>query len=137
MRCFPILLITAVVTTACENDPATFAEGIAGTYDLQSIGGATLPIVFQNDSVKREITGAELLMGLNGVYREIDRFRFTRGTTVTTQVDTFTAVWVLESNNRLTMTTETSTGPQTFTATWDGTRTITVDVSGLPWVFRR
>lgn len=132
-----LLFLTAVVLAACAQDLASPDERIAGTYQLITIDGDTLPILVQNDSVKVELVGADLLMGLNGVYREIDRFRLTRGTSVTTQVDTFTAVWNFTTNNTLRLTTQTRNGPLTFTGAWDGSRTLIFEIGGFDWVFRR
>ena len=132
-----LVLLSAITLAACAQDLASPDERIAGNYQLLSIDGDTVPITIRNDSVRVELVSADLLMGLNGVYREIDSFRLTRGTSVTTQVDTFTAVWNFTSNNRLSLTTQTRNGPLTFTGAWDGTRTLIFEIGGLDWVFRR
>jgi hypothetical protein len=136
MRRLLLLFALAFTAVGCE-DPTTFEEEIAGTYHLISIDGDALPITFRNDSVRIEITASEILMGINGVYREIDTFRTTRAAGVTTQVDTFTAVWTVNATNQITLTTQTSQGPLSILGVWNGTNTLTFDVAGFPWVFRR
>jgi hypothetical protein len=133
----PLVLVAALVLGACAQDLASIDERIAGTYQLLNIDGDPIPIVFRDDSVRSELVSSELLMGLNGVYRQIDNFRTTRGTTVTTQVDTFTAVWNFTSNNTLSLTTQTQNGPLVFTGAWDGNATLIFTIGGLDWVYRR
>lgn len=132
-----LLLVAALGLAACAQDLISPDERIAGTYQLISIDGDSLPITLRNDSVRVEFVSAELLMGLNGVYREIDSFRTTRGTAITTQVDTFTATWAFTSTNTLSLTTQTPSGAVTYGGLWDGTRTVIFDIEGLDWVFRR
>ena len=75
-------------------------------------------------------------VGINGVYREIDTFEYTRASGVEMQVDTFTAVWTIGPNNVISVTTQTQQGPLTLTGAWNGTNTLTFDVAGLEWVWR-
>ncbi|HEY0670894.1 MAG TPA: hypothetical protein VGD27_01445 [Longimicrobiales bacterium] len=133
-----LLLVAVTTTTACDNEViGEVDEDIAGNYDLLSIDGMTLPITFvDNDSLQVEITAAEILMGLNGVFREIDTYRFTRAAGVTTQIDTFTGVWQMGANNTLSATVQTQNGSFTLPATWNGTNTLTFDVDGFDWVWR-
>ena len=86
MRRFLLLLSAVVLSSACENDTlGGIDEDIAGDYDLISIDGEPLPITFvDTDSVDVAITDAEIKIGINGVYREIDTFQFTRASGTTT-----------------------------------------------------
>lgn len=138
MRRLFLLLTAVVLSSACEDTLGGIDEDIAGDYDLITIDGDQLPITFvDTDSVDVAITDAEIKIGLNGVYREIDTFQFTRASGVSTQVDTFTAVWTIGANNLLTVTTQTSQGPLTLMGAWNGTNTLTFDVGGLEWVWRQ
>ncbi len=140
MRRLLLLFAMLITATGCTDDPTAFSEEIAGTYHLQTIDGDPLPILFIDDPIEDrqvELTASEILMGLNGVYREIDTFRETIAGEVETQVDTFTAVWTVNGSNQITLTAQTQQGPVTIEGVYDGTRTLTFDVQGLPWVFRR
>ena len=134
-----LMLLSAVVltTTACTDTIGGVDEDIAGFYDLIAIGGDPLPITFEDsDTLQVEITAAEIFMGINGVYREVDTFRLTRESGVTMQVDTFTADWIIGPNNVLTVTTQTSQGPQSFSGGWNGANTLTFRVGSVDWVWR-
>ncbi len=133
-----LMLLSAVaLATACTDTIGGVDEDITGFYDLIAIGGEQLPITFvDNDTLQVEITAAEIFMGINGVYREVDTFRLTREAGVTMQVDTFTADWMIGPNNVLTVTTQTSQGPQSFTGGWNGANTLTFNVGGAEWVWR-
>lgn len=132
-----MLLSAVVLATACTDTIGGVDEDIAGYYDLVAIEGDPLPILFHDsDSLQVEITAAEIFMGINGVYREVDTFRLTRESGVEMQVDTFTADWIIGPNNVLTVTTQTSSGPQSFSGAWNGANTLTFDVGGLDWVWR-
>ena len=98
MRRIILLLSAVVLSSACTNDTlGGIDEDIAGDYDLISIDGDPLPITFvDTDSVDIAITDAEIKVGINGVYREIDTFEYTRASGVEMQVDTFTAVWTID-----------------------------------------
>jgi hypothetical protein len=140
MRRLLMLFLAVITIAACDSDPSSFEEAIAGTYTLQTIDGDPMPLTIRNDTAVGHVQfiSSEVLMGLNGVYREIDTFRTTKGTSIVTQVDTFTAVWSPgQQSNTLTLTTQTASGPFSFTGVWNGTNTLTFMVSGVPWVFRR
>lgn len=140
MRRLLMLFLAGITIAACDSDPSSFEEAIAGTYQLQTIDGDPMPLTIRNDTTVGHVQfmASEVLMGLNGVYREIDTFRTTKGASVVTQVDTFTAVWSPgQQANTLTLTTQTSNGPFSFTGVWNGTNTLTFLVDGLLWVFRR
>lgn len=140
MRRFLLILIGALSIGACDNDPTSFDESIAGTYHLRTVNGDSLPITFFTDPETEEtvaITAAELLIGLNGSFREIDTFRRTIGTTVTTQVDTFTGTWAIAANNAMSFTAQDEDGPFTVSGTWDGQRQITQSSDGITFVWRR
>jgi hypothetical protein len=140
MRRLLMLFLAVITVAACDNDPTSFEEAIAGTYTLQSIAGAALPVTIHNDTAvgRVEYTASEILVGINGVYRQIDSFRTTKGTAVTLAVDTFTAVWTPGTTvNTMTFTTQTSQGPFSFTGAWNGTNTITMVIDGEQFVYRR
>ena len=140
MRHLLVLLLLAGGAAACENDPASFEENIAGTYTLQTVGGQPLPAVFFDDpatQTRHELTASELLIGLNLNFREIDTFRITEGTNITTQVDTFTGTWSFSSNNALTLTAQDDDGLVTLSGIWDGTHQLTFTSQGVTFVYRR
>ena len=85
-----------------------------------------------------QFTAADLLLGQNGVYREIWTFRITQNAAITTQVDTFTGTWNFGTVvNTLTFSAVDENGPFTINATWDGVRTVSMSVDGEPWVYRK
>lgn len=140
MRRLLLLLLGALSIAACDDDPTSFDESIGGTYHLRQINSDTLPITFFVDPETDEtvaIMGAELLIGINGSFREIDTFRRTLGSTVTTQVDTFTGTWTIAANNTMSFTAQDEDGPFTISGTWDGSRQITQTSSGITFVWRR
>jgi len=140
MRRLLMLFLTVVTVAGCDSNPTSFEEAVAGTYTLRSISGDSLPLTLRNDTVVGHVQfiASEILMGLNGVYREIDTFRTTKGAAITTVADTFTATWAPgQTTNTMTFTTQTSSGPFTFTGAWSGTNTITMLIDGESWIYRR
>lgn len=140
MRRLLMLFLAVITVAACDSNPTSFEEAIAGTYTLRSISGDSLPLTLRNDTAVGHVQfmSSEILMGLNGVYREIDTFRTTKGTSVTMAVDTFTATWAPgQTVNTMTFTTQTASGPFTFTGAWSGTNTITMLIDGESWIYRR
>ena len=132
------VLVVAVIAASCTDSPTSFEEGIAGTYKLETVGGTALPVTFINQPPNKvEITASEILMGLNGSFREIDTYRITQNTSVTTQVDTFTGTWIQSSTSNITLTAQDDSGPITLSGVYDGIRTLTFTDQGVSFVYRR
>lgn len=137
MRRLLFLLPVAALIACGDTLVGELDEDIVGNYDLISVDGNPLPITFvDTDTLQVEITAAEMFVGVNGAFREIDTFRLTRESGVTMQVDTFTGAWTFTTGNLVSFTTQTSQGPLTLPGAWNGTNAITLNLDGVDWVWR-
>jgi hypothetical protein len=137
---FRLILLALIVFTACGESISEFgSDRIAGTYRLRTIGNDTLPITVDSTVTRRvQLAAAEMLLGLNGVYREIWTIRTTQNGSVTAQADTFTGTWAYgQTNTTLVFTAVDEKGPFSLNGTWDLSGAITLMVDGTRWVYRK
>jgi hypothetical protein len=124
-----------VIACSRMGTTAPAVPSAAGTYPLQSVGGAALPaVVLQNATTRIEVTSGMLEMNADHSYRYTVGERVSEGTTVTTRgaaplVGTYTqtGTTVLFSN---------PDGTQ-FMATFTGGNTVTFTDSGLAMLFQK
>lgn len=133
-------VLTAIALSACSeglNDVDN--QRMAGTYTLRTLAGDSLPITIDSSATRRvQFAASELLIGLNGNYREIDTFRLTQGGTTTTQIDTFTGIWTAGSTfGTLTFTAADGGGTVSISGVWNGREQITLNSDGILWVYRK
>src|SRR4051812_32344048 len=79
---FALFSLTACSSGEILEAPATAST--AGTYNLTSVDGAPLPFVAQA-SPKVELVSEQFVLKENGTFSETMLYRFTNGTSVTTQ----------------------------------------------------
>lgn len=65
-----IAVLAATTLAACSDDEitATASASLAGTYTLQTVNGAALPLVVQASNPKIEVTSEQLVVSSNGTF---------------------------------------------------------------------
>ena len=77
----------ALTLAACGSDSSTAptSASMAGTWNLSTVNGASLPFVVQSTNPKIEILSEQLQVNANGTFTQTAQVRYTQGTTVSTQ----------------------------------------------------
>ncbi len=100
-RLISVLIVSGIAaggTWACGGD-STSPSSIAGTYNLQTIDGQSLPVViFEVGTDKVEVTAGFMLLNSDQTYSESVSFRITDGAIVTTDVEATTGSWTLSGS---------------------------------------
>src|SRR5512143_4038223 len=79
-RCFAAAILLPLLA-ACGGDSSTAPRTVAGTWELQTVGGAPLPfLLYQTSSAKTELVGAVIEMAETGTYTEALLIRATQST---------------------------------------------------------
>ncbi|MDB4888975.1 MAG: hypothetical protein JWL61_830 [Gemmatimonadetes bacterium] len=126
-----------LVSLACGGDSITAAPSVNGTYSLQSVNGAALPVTFTDslDGLPVQVTFMSpttiTLSGTNSV-RIITTVRFVFGSINEVQTDTGTGTYALNGQQ----VTFSQPGSTSFTAAWNGSDMLTINDDGI-FVFRK
>ena len=138
-RSFCSLMLAFAAVTACGggdggNDPKV---SLPGTYNLSTVDGQGLPyILFQDATLKVEAKNGTFTITGSGTYTENVTLRFTDANGVD-EVPSICSGTYTTSGNNLTITeTETDLCGGSWTATWDGRNTISIDY-GVTVVYKR
>jgi hypothetical protein len=139
-RSFYSLILAFAALTACGgdggggNDPQV---SLPGTYSLSTVDGQAVPyILFQDATLKLEAKNGTFTITGSGTYTENITLRFTDANGVE-EIPAICSGTYTKSGNNLTITeTETDVCGGSWTATWDGRNTITIDY-GLLVVYKR
>lgn len=121
-----LVLASALLLSACGGDSSTTPTGasIAGTWNLTSVNGASLPFVVQAANPKVEVLSDVLTISAAGTFTQATSIRLTQGTSVTTQNATDAGTYTLNGTAAsFRFTSDGSTG----TATISGNTLIVAD----------
>lgn len=107
MKRLPVLALSLALgftATACSDSTGP-GDSLSGTYSLQSINGAPLPVVVENSSqLYSEVILAQIVLNAEGSYSSLTRYRDTYPQQQPILVDErFTGFWTL-SGNQITLT---------------------------------
>jgi hypothetical protein len=101
-RLIAVLIVAGIAvggTWACGSD-STSPSSIAGTYNLQTIDGQSLPVVvFEVGTDKVEITAGFMLLNSDQTFSESVSSRITDVAIVTTDVEATTGSWTLSGSD--------------------------------------
>jgi hypothetical protein len=124
----------AVALTACGSDGSTAPTpaSVAGTWNLTTINGSPLPFVLQALDPKVEILSDQITASSNGTFSDTYQFRFTQGTTVTTQTATDVGTYTLNGTAVSFIFSDGSSATGTISG-----NTITVAESGFSSVYKK
>ena len=132
-----IIGAVAVFALACGSDSITGAPSVNGTYALQTINGAALPVTLQDslDGVPVQVTfmsPTTITLGSDHSVRIITTVRFVFGAINEVQTDTATGTYAL-SGHQVTFS---QPGSTPFTGEWNGSDMLTLNDDGV-FVFRK
>ena len=135
MRRLVAVLIVAGIAAggmwACGD--STDPDSIAGTYNLQTVDGESLPIILGGGGDNMvELASAFERLNDDGTFLESSTFRLTEDGDVSTDVETSDGSWT-QSGTAITFT---YTGGGTFTGSISG-NTLTTTQQGFTLVFRK
>jgi hypothetical protein len=94
MRRFFLLAAVLVSAAACQNDVTGPNVQLAGTYNLRTINGQTLPFTFTNNNTGQleTVTNDQLTLFDDGSYRDVATLEDNSGTFTSTELGTYSAV---------------------------------------------
>lgn len=90
-------LLAVVFLASCtrEIEQSTRPQSVAGTYQLRTYGGRSLPALVSSDSAGTwEVVSGELVIAADQSWSETVDFRLTRGTTVQSSTYGTSGSWV-------------------------------------------
>jgi hypothetical protein len=120
----------ALALVACGDSTGPTEASIAGTYNLQSVNGLSVPLtVFQFGEDKLEITAGSLTLHANNTFSSQLTMRITEDGEVVTESDSATGTYTRNGNSLVF-----AADGETITGTISG-NTITVSDDGLVLVF--
>ena len=100
-RLVAVLIVAGIAvggTWACSGD-STSPSSIAGTYNLQTIDGQSLPVVvFEEGTDKVEVMAGSMILNSDQTYSESVSFRITDGAIVTTDIEASAGSWTLSGS---------------------------------------
>ena len=135
-RLIAVLIVAGIAvggTWACGGD-STSPSSVAGTYNLQTIDGQSLPfVIFQDGADKNEVMSGFERLNSDGTFSQSMTFRLTEGGQVSTETETADGSW-RQSESAITLTYGGSVG--TLTGSLSG-NTLTLVEQGLVLVFRK
>jgi hypothetical protein len=133
-----ICLATVVTLTGCGGgDDGTSPEATpAGTYQLKTVDGSSLPYVwFQFGDSQSEITAGQLIVASSGSCSMSLTTRDTDQGQVTTDTSSANCTWTV-SGSVLTFTNSDDPTEAPFSGVWSGNR-LTITDEGMTFVFER
>lgn len=131
-----LLACAAIALLACGGDATGAAASAEGTWNLQTVNGATLPFTAQliaSENYKLEILADQFVLNGNGTYNEFFTTRQTQGTQVTTSDATDNGTWT-QHGSEVDLTA--ASDRTTLNATINGNR-ITANPQGFLLVYIR
>ncbi len=126
----------SALTTGCGSDATSPQDQFPGTYTLRTVNGQSLPVVYNQDaSGTTYVTSDVYTFNSDGTLSELAALRFTpaSGGTATTQSATYTGTWTLSG----TSVTAQLSDNTSFTGTFSGGNTITVNDGGVTLVLQK
>jgi hypothetical protein len=138
-RSFGSLVLVLAALTACGGDSGSGPkESLPGIYALSTVDSRAVPaVLYQDTEYKLELLSGSLVFGAAGTFTESVRIRETDATGVLETPISCNGTYV-QSGNALTLTEpETIDCGGTYSATWDGRNTVTVDYVGVVAVYKR
>lgn len=141
MRRFLCLLtVVAATVTGCGGDSTGPKGSLPGSYNLVTIAGQNLPLVFQDASGKLELLSGSFVIDGANTFTETVVLRLSdpSGTVISPAAPVACSGTYTRTGNSLTLIeTETEDCGGTWTATWDGRNSVSVDYDGAIAVYRR
>ena len=142
-RRFFAVAALAVLPACSDSSGPSQAQAVTGSYALISINGILVPVVFSVDQFfVLQITGGTLTMNSNNTFTAAATYQQTPagGGTATSETITCTGTYAM-SGTTITFTEANSANEAcggVYTATWDGTNTLTVNFDvGVEALFRK
>src|SRR5688572_10432079 len=102
MKKLAVLLAAALAIGGCADDGSGPGDDAAGTYELISVNGAILPVVFEENGVREEVQSGVLQLNTNGTFTVTFNYRVTENGAVTNLTETENGTWT-ESGNTVTV----------------------------------
>ncbi|MEO7458381.1 MAG: hypothetical protein ABIY52_19130 [Gemmatimonadaceae bacterium] len=102
LRSLRTLLVVAAVgalATACGSDSPTSPltpASVAGTYNLKSYNGATIPALISNGNPRLEVLGDQVVVNANGTWTETATVRTTDVTGAVTSVENSSGTFTID-----------------------------------------
>jgi hypothetical protein len=129
-----LLLAMIPAFAACDDDGSGPELDVTGTYQLQTINGATLPFVLlqTGTTYRLEVLSGEITLNSNGTFTEEATVREDDNGTITTETQTVTGTYT-QLNNAVSLR---DTDGVTLTAAING-NTMTFIEDGVTLVYRR
>jgi hypothetical protein len=127
MRYVPLVLLLAAAGAGCSRAVVTVpaaAPQPVGSFELVNVDGAALPYAVpegQRRPAGLQITGARLVLGADGAFRQWMAYRFEGDGAVRTMEREFTGTWVKEG--------------AAYRMTWDGAGTTPARFDGELWTY--
>ncbi len=136
LRTLVAVVVACGIGAGCGSDsvaaPLTMAS-IAGTYNLKSYNGITVPAVIQASGPKVEVLNDQVIVNANGTWSESGTYRISDLSGVTTQTETGAGTYTL---NGATVTFRESTDGSVITGVFAGV-TFTVANVGATLIYSR
>jgi hypothetical protein len=125
-----------IFALACGGDSITATSAVAGTYSLQTVNGAALPVTLTDtvNGVQAQYTflaPSSFLLGTDKSVRIVTTVRFVYGTIDEVESDTSVGTYAL-NGQQLTFS---QPGSTSFTGTWNGSNMLTIADEGGVFVF--
>lgn len=139
MRRF-FLFLSVLGLAACGGDSTGPRGSLAGSYNLVTIAGQNLPLVFQDATGKLELLSGSFVIDGTNTFTEtiVLRVSDASGTVILPAAPVACSGTYTRSGNTLTLLeTETDQCGGTWTGTWDGRNSVSVDYDGAIAVYKR
>lgn len=139
MRRF-LCLLAVLATAACGGDSTGPKGSLAGSYNLQTVAGQKLPLVIQDATGKLELLSGSFVIDGTNTFTEtvVVRLSDASGTVISPATPVACAGTYTRSGNNLTLLeTETEECGGTWTGTWDGRNSVTVNYAGAIAIYKR
>jgi hypothetical protein len=133
-------LLTVLALAACGGDSTGPKGTLAGSYSLVTIAGQNLPLVYQDASGKLELLSGSFVIDGTNTFTEtiVLRLSDASGNVISPATPVACSGTYTRSGNSLTLIeTETDECGGTWTGTWDGRNSVSVNYDGAIAVYRR
>ena len=127
--------VIAVALAACSDSTGPDTDDLAGSYDLITIDGASLPVIVdQIGEDKAEITMGTVTLDEDGTFGDATELRITEGGVVSTEVQSTQGSWTVSGS---TVTFVPNDGTANYSMTWNGQNRLTQIFQGFTLVYER